>query len=62
MKRTTLAVLTFAGAAEALAHPSTVAHEHPHGVSALPGVDLVVVAVVVAALATIALGKLLKRW
>lgn len=49
--RTIIALLTFAGVSAASAHPSLIAHEHPHGVNALVGLDTLLLAALVAAFA-----------
>ena len=46
-------------ASPALSHPSVVAHEHPHGASALLGVDTIAVTVLMIALGIYAV-KILK--
>jgi hypothetical protein len=49
--KTIIALLAFAGLSTASAHPSLVAHDHPHGLSALAGLDSLLVAALVVALA-----------
>ena len=49
-----LTMIFVAGASTALAHPSLVAHEHPHGLSAYGGLDTLLFAVVATALAAAA--------
>jgi hypothetical protein len=44
-------VLAFAGVSAASAHPSLIAHDHPHGLSALAGLDTLVLAALVLAFA-----------
>jgi hypothetical protein len=44
-----IALLLAAGTSTALAHPSLVAHEHPHAFSSLAGLDTLLVAALVAA-------------
>jgi len=46
MRSFVLSLLTFLGAGEALAHTSLAAHEHPHGLSMLPGLELIVLPIV----------------
>jgi hypothetical protein len=43
--KTTLALLTSLASVAAQAHESLVPHSHPHGVSMLPGLDTIAVAV-----------------
>jgi hypothetical protein len=44
-----LTMIFVAGASAASAHPSLVAHEHPHALSALGGLDVLLVAALLAA-------------
>jgi len=44
------------------AHESIVPHDHPHGPSMLPGVDLIGVAAVILAVAVIVVMKVRERW
>jgi hypothetical protein len=47
----TLATILAATASAASAHPSLIAHDHPHGLSAFGGLDTVLVAAFAMALA-----------
>ena len=49
--KTIITLLTFAGISAASAHPSLIAHDHPHGLSALAGLDSLVIAALVIAFA-----------
>ena len=51
----TLAFLLFTGAAQA--HESLMPHSHPHGVSMLPGLDTIAVAVLALAAALVTYWK-----
>jgi hypothetical protein len=56
-----LTLLALVSTGPALAHPSLVPHTHPHGPSALPDLELFVVAVVIIGVAVLAAGTLFKR-
>ena len=51
-----IAALSAASSA-ALAHPSLIPHEHPHGVSMLPDLDVLLLGVLVAAFALVVVKK-----
>lgn len=48
------------GAAQALAHPSPVPHDHPHGVSSIPGFEWVVIPSLLAGIAVVWIAR--KYW
>jgi hypothetical protein len=49
--RSILTIVFVAAASAASAHPSLVAHEHPHGANALVGLDALLLAALAASLA-----------
>ena len=51
MRSLILGLFALVGVGEALAHNSVVAHEHPHEMSMLPGLELLVVPAVIASFA-----------
>jgi hypothetical protein len=53
--KTIVAILAFAGISGASAHPSLVAHDHPHALSALAGLDTLL-------LASLVIGTALAVW
>ncbi len=58
MKRYLIALPVSVFASAALAHTSAVPHVHPHMQSALPGLDVFILAVLAAGLLCLALAKL----
>ena len=52
-----LTMLLVAGASAASAHPSLIAHEHPHELSALGGLDMLLLATLLTAFALVAWKK-----
>jgi hydrogenase/urease accessory protein HupE len=62
LKRTALAAAAFlATVAPAFAHPSLVAHAHPHGASPLLGLDVLIGTALIFALATGAVALARRR-
>jgi hypothetical protein len=59
--RILFSILTMLMAGAAQAHESIVPHEHPHGPSMLPGVNLIGVAALILALALIVVMKMRER-
>jgi len=49
--KTIVAILTLASVTAASAHPSLIAHDHPHGISAFAGLDTLLLAVFAGAIA-----------
>ena len=59
--RFVFSILTMLMMVAAEAHESIVSHQHPHGLSMLPGVDLIGVAALILALTVIVVMKLRER-
>ena len=59
--RILFSILTLLQAVAAQAHESIVPHQHPHGPSMLPGVDLIGVAALILAVTVIVVMKLRER-
>jgi hypothetical protein len=58
--RMILSMLFSIVATAALAHPSVVPHQHPHGLSALPGVETVLLVMLTAG-GVLALRRLMRK-
>ena len=61
MKTIVSGLTTMLGAGTALAHPSVVSHDHPHDVSVLPDLTLMLVAALIVAGGSIAFRHFRKR-
>ena len=61
MRRVVLIAALTAGITQALAHPAAVPHPHPHGLSVLPGLDAVPLAIVLVAFGTLAATMLRRK-
>jgi len=59
MSKLALIVSLFSGTAQA--HDSLVPHAHPHGISMLPGVEVIGVAALLLALAVILISRFKRR-
>ena len=52
-----ITLLSIAASSAALAHPSLIPHEHPHGGSMLPDLDALLIGVLVVAFAAVIVKK-----
>ena len=58
--KTLISLLSVFAAGSAQAHESLVPHTHPHGFSLLPGLDSIVLAVIILAVGALAVSQMRK--